>query len=45
MLGGGPYEVTTCPECGSIMWNGQCENKDCKYHWIPMDSECPDKAE
>lgn len=26
MLGGGPYEATTCPECGSTMWNGRCEN-------------------
>lgn len=33
MLGGGPYEATTCPECGSTMWNGRCENPDCKYHW------------
>lgn len=31
MLGGGPYEATTCPECGSTMWNGRCENPDCKY--------------
>lgn len=35
MLGGGPYEATTCPECGSTMWNGRCENPDCKYHWYP----------
>lgn len=28
MLGGGPYEATTCPECGSTMWNGRCENPD-----------------
>lgn len=27
MLGGGPYEATTCPECGSTMWNGRCENR------------------
>lgn len=25
MLGGGPYEASTCPECGSTMWNGRCE--------------------
>lgn len=40
MLGGGPYGVTgTCPECGSLMWNGQCENLDCKYHWHPYDED------
>ena len=33
MLGGGPYEAATCPECGSTMWNGRCENPDCKYRW------------
>ena len=36
MLGGGPYEATTCPECGSTMWN---ENPDCKYHWHPEEEE------
>ncbi len=39
MLGGGPYEATTCPECGSTMWNGRCENPDCKYHWHPEEKE------
>ena len=39
MLGGGPYEATTCPECGSTMWNGRCENPDCKYHWHPEEEE------
>lgn len=39
MLGGGPYEATTCPECGSTMWNGRCENPDCKYHWNPKEDE------
>lgn len=40
MDGGGPYAVTgTCPECGSLMWNGCCENQDCKYHWYPYDEQ------
>lgn len=39
MLGGGPYEATTCPECGSTIWNGRCENPDCKYHWHPEGEE------
>lgn len=39
MLGGGPYEATTCPECGSTMWNGRCENPDCKYHWHPEEGQ------
>lgn len=39
MLGGGPYEATTCPECGSTIWNGRCENQDCKYHWHPEGEE------
>ena len=21
------------------MWNGQCENLDCKYHWYPKDDD------
>ena len=33
------YEVTTCPLCGSRMWNGRCENPDCQYHWHPYDEE------
>ncbi|MFG6324449.1 MAG: hypothetical protein K1W41_24685 [Lachnospiraceae bacterium] len=37
MQGGGPYEVSTCPKCGNLMWNGQCENIDCGYHWHPME--------
>lgn len=37
MQGGGPYEVSTCPKCGSLMWNGQYENIDCGYHWHPME--------
>ena len=31
--------VSDCPECGSLMWNGQCENTDCEYHWYPMQDE------
>ena len=29
MLGGGPYECRTCPQCGEQMWNGHC--KECGY--------------
>lgn len=32
MLGGGPYEALICPECGSVMWNGRCENSDCEFN-------------
>ena len=45
MLGGGPYEATTCPECGSTMWNGRCENPDCKYHWHQEEEEGEEGAE
>lgn len=31
------YEYSTCPKCGSGMWNGCCENRDCEYHWHPYD--------
>lgn len=34
-IGGGPYYAETCPECGALLWNGRCENPDCKYHWNP----------
>lgn len=37
MLGGGPYQVSDCPICGSLMWNGVCENQDCYFHWHPLD--------
>lgn len=37
MVGGGMYEVTTCPSCGELLWNGYCENKECKYHFYPYD--------
>ncbi len=33
------YEYTKCPKCGEAMWNGVCENKDCEYHWYPLDYE------
>ena len=36
-MDGNMYEVRECPLCGALMWNGRCENKDCKYHWIPYD--------
>lgn len=38
------YDCTRCPLCGELMWNGQCENLDCKYHWYPKDDddECED---
>ena len=39
MLGGGPYEASICPECGSIMWNGRCENTDCDCHYVPLDTD------
>lgn len=39
MLGDGPYEVSTCPKCGSVTWNGRCENPDCEYHWHPQQEE------
>ena len=32
MVGGNGWEVTRCPLCGELMWNGQCENIDCEYH-------------
>lgn len=34
-IGGGPYHAEICPECGSVMWNGRCENPKCDYHWKP----------
>ena len=33
------YEVTTCPLCGQLMFNGECENPDCRYHWHPMEDD------
>lgn len=42
-IGGGPYYAETCPQCGSTMWNGRCENPDCYFHWHPREDD--DKAE
>ncbi len=44
MLGGGPYESTTCRACGSVMWNGRCEDPGCERHWHP-DEEQEDEEE
>lgn len=48
-LGGGPYYAETCPLCGRLLWNGRCENLDCRYHWNPKnddeDSENPNSAD
>ena len=33
------YEYEVCPSCGNGMWNGQCENTDCEYHWYPKEDE------
>jgi len=38
-IGGGLYYAEPCPECGAVMWNGRCENPDCKYHWSPMQDD------
>lgn len=38
-IGGGMYDAKPCPECGSVLWNGRCENSDCHYHWTPMEDE------
>lgn len=38
-IGGGMYDVETCPERGALMWNGRCENLDCIYHWRPKTDE------
>jgi len=39
MIGGGPYQCERCPLCGELMWNGCCENLDCKYHWYPKEDD------
>jgi len=44
MLGGGPYYAETCPRCGELMWNGQCENIDCEYHWHPKEDNNDDNS-
>lgn len=41
------YDVSTCPLCGQLMWNGRCENIDCKFNQLkdgdriisPIDNE------
>lgn len=38
-LGMGPYDVQTCPLCGALTFNGQCEDRDCHHHWHPVDEE------
>ncbi len=43
-IGGGPYYAETCPECGAVMWNGRCENPDCKYHWNPLQDNEGDES-
>jgi hypothetical protein len=45
MLGGGPYQVSTCPKCGCLMWNGVCENRECEYHWHSLDEEEEDEQD
>lgn len=43
-LGGGPYHAEPCPVCGGVMWNGRCENPDCRLRWYPMDTEDYEKS-
>lgn len=31
------YDITVCPKCGEPMFNGECENPDCIYHYLPLD--------
>lgn len=38
-IGGGPYYAEICPLCGSILWNGRCENPDCYFHWHPREDD------
>ena len=26
-------------KCGSLMFNGRCENPDCTYHWYPLEKD------
>ncbi len=33
------YDVCRCPKCGSLMFNGRCENPDCTYHWYPLEED------
>jgi len=45
MQGGIGYECTRCPSCGSLMWNGLCEDRDCKYHYQEYHEETEDENE
>jgi len=36
------YDYEVCPLCGEGLWNGQCENPDCEYHWHPKDDSNDD---
>lgn len=44
-LGGGPYHAEVCALCGEVMWNGRCENLDCRYHWHPKEDDEDDGGE
>ena len=44
-IDGGMYDVQPCPICGSILWNGKCENPDCHYHWYSKDDDDDEKTE
>lgn len=43
-IGGGMYHAEPCPECGSTLWNGRCENTDCVYHWKPREDDDKDET-
>lgn len=43
-IGGGMYNAEPCPECGSTLWNGRCENPDCVYHWKPREDDDKDET-
>lgn len=45
-IGGGMYYAEPCPKCGSTLWNGRCENRDCEYHWKPkQDDDAPSEQD
>ena len=33
------YEDLRCPRCGAVMVDGRCENRQCDYHWRPMEPD------
>lgn len=33
------YDVQNCPLCGGLMYNGECENRDCFFHWHPLEDD------